>query len=279
VQAMYPARAEGSPEAANWTYDTYLKVAEACHKAGVPFGTGLGPTGDSVCWVGQMFASFGAELVDRDGNVHVSSDAVRQVLEYSKKLIEFLPDNAIAYDDASNNRAYGSGKSALIFNPPSPWAVARHDAPEISADSWTFPAPAGPAGRFEAYAPNFWGVWSFSQNKSAAKDIIAFLMQRDRVQERCNAVIGYDIPPFASMLDFPIWEQVGPPPGICYNYPLRPMHHAHPYIALAPAPPDIAVRAFNSGTISTMLARLKTGQSIPQVIAWAQDELTGFAER
>jgi hypothetical protein len=52
VRAMYPARPEGSPEAANWTYDTYLRVAEACQKIGMPFGTGLGTTGDSVSWIG-----------------------------------------------------------------------------------------------------------------------------------------------------------------------------------------------------------------------------------
>jgi len=40
VQEMYPA---GSPpKADNWTTDTFLKAAEACHKGGVPFGIGLG---------------------------------------------------------------------------------------------------------------------------------------------------------------------------------------------------------------------------------------------
>jgi len=279
IQAMYPARAGGSPTAADWTYDTYLKTAEACHKMGMPFGTGLGVTGDSVCWIGQMFASFGAELIDREGNIQVGSDAVRQVLEYSQKLVTFLPENAVAYDDASNNRAYISGKSALVFNPPSPWAVAKREAPAIALDTWVFPAPAGPAGRFEAYATNFWGIWSFAKNKSAAKDLIIYLMQRERVQARCDATIGYDIPPFASMVDFPIWEQVSPPDGLCYNYPLRPFHGARPYIAMSPAPPGMAVKAFNRGTIATMLARLRDGQSVPQVIAWARDELAGFMER
>ena len=42
VQEMYPA---GSPpKADNWTMDTFLKAAEACHKGGVPFGIGLGET-------------------------------------------------------------------------------------------------------------------------------------------------------------------------------------------------------------------------------------------
>jgi hypothetical protein len=34
---------------------------------------------------------------------------------------------------------------------------------------------------------------------------------------------------------------------------------------------------YNRGTIPTMLAKLQGGQSIPQVIAWAKDELEGFS--
>jgi len=30
---------------------------------------------------------------------------VQQVLEYSAKLVRFMPDDALSYDDASNNRA------------------------------------------------------------------------------------------------------------------------------------------------------------------------------
>lgn len=226
-----------------------------------------------------MFASFGAELIDRNGEIRVDSDAVRQVLEYSQKPVSFLPENAVAYDDASNNRAYISGRAPLIFNPPSPWAVAKHDNPAIAEDTWLFPAPAGPAGRFEAYTTNFWGVWSFAKNKSAAKAMISYLMQRERIQEPCEATVGYDIPPFPSMVDFPIWETVGPPDGMCFNFPLRPIHKARPYIAMSPAPPEIAVRAYTRGTIGTMLARLHTGQSVPQVIAWAKEELADFTER
>ena len=45
VQAMYPAHPAEPSLAAGWTYDTFLKAAEACHKAGYPFGMGLGQTG------------------------------------------------------------------------------------------------------------------------------------------------------------------------------------------------------------------------------------------
>jgi ABC-type glycerol-3-phosphate transport system substrate-binding protein len=190
--------------------------------------------------------------------------------------VQVLPDDAVSFDDASNNRALISGQSALIWNPPSAWAVAKRDAPQVAEDCWSFPAPKGPAGRFEPYLPYFWGVWGFSKNKTAAKELVIALLQRDNVQERCEAVLGYDVPPYQSMLDFKVWEEVGPPTGTVYNYPLRPFHEATAHIAALPAPPEIAVQIYNRGTMPTMLAKLKSGQSIDQVISWANDELEGF---
>ena len=43
VLAMYPAHKSDPKAAADWTYDTFLKAAEACQKAGFAFGLGLGP--------------------------------------------------------------------------------------------------------------------------------------------------------------------------------------------------------------------------------------------
>lgn len=276
VQAMYPAKAEHTAASDKWTWDAHLAAAEACKKAGKPFAIGLGQTSDSVDCAGALFAAFGAELVDKEGNITVKSDKVRQVLEFAKKLVPVLPDDAVSYDDASNNRALISGQSSLIWNPPSAWAVAKRDAPQVAADCWTFPAPTGPAGRFQPFLPFFWGVWSFSKNKSAAKDLIEALLQRDNVEARCNEVVGYDIPPFNSMLDFKIWDEVEPPKGTVYNYPLRPFHKTEAHIAALPAPPEIAVQIYNRGTMPTMMAKLKSGQTIDQVIAWANDELEGF---
>ena len=276
VQAMYPAKAEYTSGQDAWTWDAHLKAAEACFKAGMPFGIGLGTTSDSVDTAGALFAAFGADLVDKAGNITVKSDKIRQALEYGQKLVKFLPKDAVSYDDASNNRALISGRSALIWNPPSAWAVAKRDAPTVAADSWSFQAPKGPAGRFTPYLPFFWGVWQFAPNKTAAKELIEYLMQSNNVEARCNAVSGYDIPPFDSMLDFKVWADVEPPKGTVYNYPIRPFHKVTPHIAASPAPPDIAVQIYNRGTMPTMLAKLQGGQTIDQVIAWASDELEGF---
>ena len=276
VQAWYPAHETTPAAGADWTYDTQLRAAEACFKAGFPFAIGCGTTTDSLETWGAMFAAYGAELVDAKGNITVDSDNVRTALEYAKRLLPFLPRDTVSYDNASNNRAFIAGKSALIYNPPSAWAVAKRDAPAIAEDSWTFPNPRGPKGRMVPTRPYFWGIWQFAQNQSAAKDLLLYLMQRENVEFMANGALGYDIPQFLSMADFKIWEEVGPPKGTIYNYPVRPWHGAEYYIVGYPAPPDIAARMWSRGTVSGMVAKLFAGQTIDQSIAWAKDELEGF---
>jgi len=276
VTAMYPARPEATALAEQWTYETHLKAAEACQKAGMTFGIGLGTTPDSVDTAGALFHAYGADLVDEKGVVQVKSDAVRQVLEHAQKLVKFLPADAVSYDDASNNRAFVSGRSALIWNPPSAWAVAKRDAPHIAADTWAFPAPSGPKGRFTPAGPWFWGLWQFSRNKTAAKELITWLAERPQVEERCTIIEGFDVPPFQSMTDFKVWENAAPPQGTLYSYPLRSFQNNQPHIAGFPAPPAMAVQIYQRGTMPTMLAKLQRGDSIPQVIKWAEEELEGF---
>ena len=197
-------------------------------------------------------------------------------LEYAKKMLPWLPPDTVSYDNASNNRALISGKASLIWNPPSAWAVAKRDAPQVAEDCWHFPTPVGPKGRLMPHRPYFWGIWNFAQNKSAAKDLLHHLMQRENVEFMATAAEGYDIPPFPSMSDFSIWSEVEPPKGTVYNYPLRPWHNAEYYIPGSSAPPEIAVQMWNRGIIPGMVAKLFAGKTIEQSIAWAKDELEGF---
>ena len=153
-------------------------------------------------------------LIDAKGTIQLDTPEMTQCLEFCPKLVKFYPDDAVSYDDASNNRALISGKTALIFNPPSAWAVAKRDAPQVAADCWTFSAPTGPKGRFVPTATFFWGVWQFSKNQSAAKELIDVPdASASRWRSADNGVEGYDMPPYAGMLDFKIWEKVEPPEG------------------------------------------------------------------
>jgi ABC-type glycerol-3-phosphate transport system substrate-binding protein len=278
LQAMYPAKDEKNALQDAWTWEAFLKYAELASKDNMTFACGMGSglNTDATDTHGALFAAFGATLIDAEGKSQLKSDAMHQVLEFAQRLVKFYPADAVSYDDASNNRALISGKTALIFNPPSAWAVAKRDAPDVAADCWTFPAPSGPKGRFVPTQEYFWGVYSFSPNKTAGKDLLEFLMQRDNIEAREIACEGYDLPPYAKLNDFKIWDEVGPPKGTVFNYPLRASSGQKPSLAAAEAAPEIAVQIYNRAIHNQMLARLRDGQTIPQVIAWAQDELEGF---
>ena len=273
VQAMYPAGS--APKADDWTMDTFLKAAEACHKAGVPFGIGLGQTTDSVDTAGAIFQSFGAALVDKDGKVTVKSDAVRQAMEYYAKLARFLPPDAPAWDDASNNKWLVSGRGALICNPPSAWAVAKRDAPQIAAQCWTHGMPAGPKGRFAPYLPYLWGIWSFSRNKSAAKSLLVALSQPDAIAKMVEVSAGYDLPAYEKLTTLKTWAEMEPPKGTLYHYP-NPHNHQTLSIAAAPAPPNIANQIYNQAIMTKMVARHLGGEKMEATLAWAESEVEGF---
>ncbi len=206
-------RSARPPKADDWNLDNFLKAAEACNKAGFPFGIGLGTTSDSVDTAGALFNSFGAALVDANGKITVKSDPVRKALEYCVKLAKQYPADAPAWDDASNNKWLVSGRGAMIMNPPSAWAVAVRDAPQIAEQVWHHGMPSGPAGRYGPFLPFFWGIWSFSKNKPAAKSLLTHLSQESSAQKMVEASKGYDIPAFEKLITFKVWSEVGPPPG------------------------------------------------------------------
>ena len=273
VQAMYPAGE--APKADNWNMDTFLKAAEACHKAGVPFGIGLGTTTDSVDTAGAIFQSFDAHLVDKNGKVTVKSDNVRKAMEFYKRLAAVLPPDAPAWDDSSNNKWLVSGRGALIMNPPSAWAVAKRDAPQIAEQCWTHGMPSGPNGRFAPFLPYFWGIWSFSKNKSAAKSLLMALSTPDAIAKMVAVSNGYDLPAYEKLTTLKTWAEEGPPKGTLYHYP-NPHNHQTLSIAAAPAPPAIAFQIYGQGVMTKMVARHLQGEALERTLAWAETEVEGF---
>lgn len=279
VQAMYPAENRLGDAAAQWNWETFLTAADKCNKAGFPFALPAGTFTDATDWIGAMFRSYGADLVDANGNITIrNNDKVRQVMDYAKRLFQHIPAEMFAADDATNNRALISGRSALIFNPPSAWAVAARDAPDVARNVWHFPSPMGPAGHPVPHLPYFYGMWSFSRNKSAGKALLEFLSQIEQVQKMVAASSGYDIPAFANMFDdIDTWKTVQPPAGVVYNYPVRNHHKATPSIAFAPAPAEIAVQMYNQGLHAKMIARMvQNNEPVDRVLTWAEREVEGF---
>jgi ABC-type glycerol-3-phosphate transport system substrate-binding protein len=276
ILEMYPVNKPETAASKNWNWDTLLSAGQKLQKEGHPIGLGFGQTTDSIDWVGAAFHSFGADLVNEKGDIIIKqNDAVKQVLEYMQRLAKVMPQDVFAWDDASNNKYIISGQGSLIFNPPSAYAVAKRDNPDIAKHLYEIPYPMGPKGRFAGYLPYLWGVWNFSKNKPAAKSLLAHLLQRENVEKLVTASIGYDVPSFESMRDFKIWEQVEPPKGVVYHYP--PRKDQTTWVACAPAPASIAQQMYTQAIMTKMIARCTTGgDSVGKTIDWAASELEGY---
>ncbi len=276
ILEMYPTLKPETKAAANWNWDTLLTAAQKLKKEGHPIGLGLGQTTDSIDWVGAMFHSFGADLVNEKGEILVKqNDAVKHVLEYMQRLAKEMPQDVFAWDDASNNKYIISGQGSMIMNPPSAYAVAKRDAPDIAKHLYEIPYPAGTKGRFAGYLPYLWGTWGFSKNKSAAKSLLSHLLQRENTEKIVTASIGYDVPSFESMRNFKVWEQVEPPKGVVYHYP--PRKDQTTWVACAPAPASMAQQMYTQAIMTKMIARCTTGgDSIAKTIDWAASELEGY---
>jgi ABC-type glycerol-3-phosphate transport system substrate-binding protein len=273
VQAMYPAGQP--PKADDWTLDAFLKAAEACQKGGNPFGIGGGNTGDSNDSIGAIFHSFGAALVNAKGEPTVKTDAVRQAIDFYKKLMQFLPKDVSAWDDASNNKFLISGQASLIMNPPSAWAVAKRDAPQVAEQCWTHGFAKGPKGRFAPFVPFFWGIWNFSKNQSAAKSLLMHLSQPASIEKMVVASGGYDLPSFEKLTTLKVWAEAEPPKGTLFHYP-NPYNHQVLSTAGAPAPHKIAEQINTNNLMCQMAVRHYTGEPMEKVLAWAEGECEGY---
>lgn len=274
---IFPVQGERDPAKVEaWNYENFLGYATKLSAAGHAFGNPIGPTSDSQDWLGPLFASFGATMIDADGEIRVDSDETRAALEYMRKLTEQMPDDVYAWDDAGNNRWLISGRGSCIQNPPSAWAVARRDAPEVAENTIHHDTPRGPAGRFRGGLPNFWGIWKFAKNKTAAKELIVHLAEPDEVHKLLNASMGYDMPLLPSYRETSrVWQWASPPAGALHNYPV--LGDEQVITTGWPAPPPMAGQIYAQALIPNLVGRFtQAGESMDDAIAWASNELEGF---
>jgi len=111
----------------------------------------MGQTSDAIDSTGAMFRAFGSVVsTKRTTSNQLGCDAC--ALEYFAKLMQWLPPEVYAWDDAGNNRWLISGKGSAIMNPPSAWTVAKRDNPKVAEQVWHHDMPKGPAGRFRGSA-------------------------------------------------------------------------------------------------------------------------------
>jgi hypothetical protein len=258
-----------------WDWKKFLEGAKKVHAAGSPVGMSIAENTDSNDWLGPLFASYGSVFVTEKGDITLESGATLAALEYLKELTKYMPPDIYAWDDGSNNRWLISGKGSAVINPPSAWTVAKRDQPAVAAQVWHHDVPRGPKGRWRGSLPFTWGVWNFSKNKAAAKELLLWLSQKEQQGKLVTASQGYDMPQLNAFLDHPIWAEIEPPKGGQYNYPIRGDERL--IVCGWPAKQDLAAQIYTRYPIPHMVSRVtQKGENPKEAMKWAAKEIATY---
>ena len=192
-------------------------------------------------------------------------------MDYMKELTSALPSDAPSWDDASNNKWLVSGRGATIMNPPSAWAVAVRDAPQIAEQIWHHGMPTGPTGRHAPFLPYFWGTWKFSQEQVGGEVAYCVAMSTEAAaQKHGRGEQGIRHSCFANFSTFKTWAEIGPPKGTLYHYP-NPHDHQVLSIAAAPSPHRIAEQIYTQGLMTKMVVRYHRGEKLESVLCLCRE--------
>ena len=79
LQKMFPASPDRDKALVDsWTHDRFLAACRKLHAGGRPLREPIGATNDTGMWLGPLFTSFGAHIVDAKGNITVNRISVRR---------------------------------------------------------------------------------------------------------------------------------------------------------------------------------------------------------
>ncbi len=277
VQDIFPAdvKKRDKKKGDAWDWKMFLAGAKKVHAAGLPYGASIAENSDSNSWLAPLFLSFGAMPMNEKGDITIESEGTLEALEYLKELTKYMPPDIYGWDDASNNRLLISGKGSAIINPPSAWAVAKRDRPDVASQVWHHDVPRGPKGRFRGSVLYTWGVWKFAKNKSAAKDLLLHVSSKEAQWKLITAADGYDVPQIPAFYEHHVWIETGPPKGTQYNYMIRGDERV--IVPGWPAKHEYGAQIDGRWLLPTMVGKVTSGGMTPkETIKWAAKELEGY---
>lgn len=252
----------------NFTWEDLLEVAPKLASIGHPIGFAIKDTFDANGGLFPIIWSFGAKVIDENGNITVNSPEMKRAIEYVMQLAQYFPPEVFAWDDAGNNRFILSGIGSWTPNPPSVWAVAVRDNLPIAESITHVPLPSGPAGRFRVADYNSFGIWEFSRNVELAKDLLRWLFRPDNAVRQIEASWGYNNILLRAYNEVSYWIKTEP-----LRYYLPAMEQLRPSGWPAPPGPEWAT-AYNLHIVPLMFAKAVTGEMTPeQAMEWAEEQL------
>jgi ABC-type glycerol-3-phosphate transport system substrate-binding protein len=252
------------------TWDQFLDAAKRLKEQNHPVGMALSTDGDAANWLYPLLWSFGGRTVDKDGKIVVDSKETRNMMEYVKKLYPLMPREVVGWSGADNNICMHSEICSWTSNGPTIYGVARMKNLPVLSDLDHVPFPSGPAGKFTSQSYSFWGIWNFSPNIDLAKDLLAFLMQKENYYKQIEASWGVYLPDLKAFEAHPVWHKGD---ALRNLVPEEKIGKPLPFIWPAPQGPGVTLE-YETAILSTATAKAATGDAtVDEAVAWLKNRL------
>ena len=260
------------------TWDEYRAVGKKLKAAGHPIGQSLGHTlGDAPSFAYPFMWSFGGKEVEADGKtVAINS---KETIESIKFMTGFWRDahdeGGLAWDDASNNRAFLSGTIAATQNGASiyiealrkPGQYMTEDGKPMKTDILHAPLPRGQAGQYAFHANQSMMVMGYSPNQKAAMEFLRWFHTPANYDGWFSVQKGFACGPTRVWESSKMWDE---DPVMT---PFRAAAAAGRVPGFAGQSNQKAAEVLNKYIVVDMYAKAVQGMPAEQAAAWAEGEL------
>jgi multiple sugar transport system substrate-binding protein len=260
------------------TWEEFRDAGKRLKAVERPFGQTLGHTwGDSPFFWYPYLWSWGSKEVEYDGKtVALNSKSTVESVKFAGGLWkDVFDEGGLAWDDASNNRAFLAGTISATNNAASIYVDAKRKPENFLTEKGTplwqdilhAPLPKGAGGQFNLPLPSTNGLMSYSRNQKAAKDFLRWVSSKEIYGQWFSSQQGYSCGATKDWERDPVWD---------LDPALLPFREA-PYKARLPGysgpPGPASAEAITKYVIIEMYAKAVLGMPAEDAVKWAHGEL------
>ena len=193
------------------TTDEFLDYAKAMKANKTPGGMALGhATNDASGWVYWCLWAHGGNMVDKNDKVIINSPETEKALTFTKQLYDTMVPGVLAWNDASNNKAFLASEIHWTNNTISIYAAARRDSTKeaIAEDMDHAYWPVGPIGHAtEFHIAQTLLTMGYTKYPQACKALMAFFMEAEQYNKWLYASQGYISHTLNAYAANPVWTE------------------------------------------------------------------------
>lgn len=257
-----------------------VKAVQAQNPLIQGFGMTLSNANDAEGTIRQVIWSFGgAEFAEDGTTVTFDSPETRAAYRFLADMFledRTIPRSVLTWDDAGNNTAYQSGRTAVVMNPPSIFAWMQENDRTLLDNTALIATPKGPgeSGRHGSSVSAWvWAVSKAGKNHDGAKAWLDYFFEPERYQAIIAKVGGRWLPIYPSMMTMPTFADV--PQYAQFGK----MAESGIVTGFRGPPTALSGAVFNAKIVSGVIQKIVVdGMPVEEAVAWGHGEMERLAK-